>query len=64
MKGKNEASAYCICGGAMRVSSPSQDAVRAAIKAFWSVHQGEGHAACDSATAAGARRRAEKRRET
>jgi len=62
MKDKNKASAYCVCGGAMRVSSPNQEAVSAAIKAFWSVHQGEGHAACDSATAA--RKRAEKRGET
>jgi hypothetical protein len=55
-KSHTSARAYCKCGGAMKVSAPTH-VVQRALEIFWEQHRGDGHGACNAATAARERRR-------
>lgn len=60
---KEKVTRYCRCGAAMQADLRGPDADRklAELERLWkSGHSGEGHAECDAATAARARRKQEK----
>lgn len=54
---------YCTCGSACHVSSNPPQHARDIYAAFRDAHQGEGHAPCDSRTAADARRKQQREEE-
>lgn len=50
---------YCLCGAAWIGSVSPDNKAKELTDFFWSMHDGEGHGACDSRTAGRARRKAE-----
>lgn len=50
---------YCICGGALEITTNSKKALEVVETEWLKMHQGEGHKETDARTAARARRRAE-----